>query len=111
LCGYVVDFIIYSILIKFGNSIFLANTSAFVVGVVINTFLIRLYVFKDSKFNLLRDIQLSLLSSGLMFGFGMIILWVMVEFLNLNPYVAKLIANAFTFSANYIIRKVFFRKI
>lgn len=111
LCGYIVDFVIYSILIKVSNSIFFANTYAFFVGVVINTILIRRFVFVDSKFNLLKDIQLSFLSSGLMFGIGMVMLWGMVEILNINPYLAKLITNGFTFIVNYIIRKFYFRKI
>ena len=111
LCGYIIDFIIYSFLIKVGSSLFLANTAAFVVGIVINIILIRRYVFIDSKYNLLTDIQLSFLSNGLMFGFGMTVLWGLVEFINMNPYLAKFITNAFTFSVNYIIRKLFFRKI
>ncbi len=111
LCGYIFDFIIYTILIKFGSSIFFANASAFFVGVIINTILIRRYVFIESKYKILKDIQLSFLSSGLMFGFGMFFLWGLVEFFNINPYLAKLIANVFTFACNYLIRKFFFRKI
>ena len=110
LSGYIVDFLIYSILIKIGGPLVIANTAAFIVGVVINTILIRRYVFIDSKYNLLKDIRLSFLSSGLMFGFGMSMLWALVKFLNVNPYLAKVMTNGFTFAINYIIRKLYFRK-
>lgn len=80
------------------------------MGSVVNVILIREFVFPDSRFQLGTDLQLSFASNGLMFGFGMVMLWVLVEMGAMNPYGAKLLTNGTTFFANYVIRAVFFRK-
>ena len=110
LCGYCIDFAIYSALVNFGVSVYWANTAGFCMGSVVNTILIREYVFQESRFPLGTDLQLSLVSNALMFVLGMIFLLGLVELGGINPYGAKLLANGATFVANFIIRAVFFRK-
>jgi putative flippase GtrA len=109
-CGYFIDFFIYSVLVSFDISIYWANAAGFCVGSVVNTVLIREFVFTDSKFSLATDLQLSFVSNALMFALGMAILWVLVELNGMNPYGAKLLTNGTTFVANYVIRAEFFRK-
>ena len=107
--GFCVDFAIYATLVTFDVSVYLANTAGFCVGLTVNVILIRKLVFPNSRFQFFTDLQLSFASSGLMFVFGMGMLWVLVELVDMNIYGAKLLTNGTTFFANYIIRAVFFR--
>lgn len=109
-CGYLIDFAIYSAFVLFGVSVYWANTAGFCVGATVNVILIRQFVFPDSRFRLSTDLQLSFVSNGLMFGFGMGILWVFVELGSINPFIAKLLTNGTTFLVNYMIRSAFFRR-
>ena len=108
-CGYCIDFSIYAALVTAGVSVYWANTAGFCVGSVVNVLLIRRFVFTDSRFSLGTDLKLSFVSNALMFGFGMGLLWVLVDALSANPYGAKLLSNGTTFTLNYVIRTVFFR--
>jgi putative flippase GtrA len=109
-CGYCLDFAIYAALVSIGISVYWANVAGFCVGSVVNTILIREFVFQDSRFSLAKDLQLSFASNALMFALGMMMLWGLVELSEMNPYGAKLVTNGTTFIANYVIRAVFFRK-
>lgn len=108
--GYSLEFATYSALVSFEVSVYLANAAGFCIGVIINVVLIRKFVFQDSRFRLQTDLQLSFASHGLMFGLGMGLLWLLVEFKEMNPYLAKLVTNGTTFTLNYVLRAVFFRK-
>lgn len=96
-------------IVAFGVSVYWANTAGFCVGATVNVILIRQFVFPDSRFSLSADLPLSFISNALMFGFGMGVLWALIELAAINPFVAKLLANGATFFANYFIRATFFR--
>lgn len=110
LCGFVVDFTIYAALVTASGSVYLANATGFCVGAIVNVFLIRSFVFSDSRFRLAPDIMLTILANGLMLLMGMAILWIQVDVLSVNPYWAKLVTNGSTFVLNYATRSTFFRK-
>jgi len=109
-CGFWVDFSFYVAMVAMGVSIYWANAAGFCVGAVLNVLLIRKFVFTDSRFKLSADLPLTLVVNGAMLGVGMVLLWVFVDSLSINPYGAKLLANGITFILNYVIRVVFFRK-
>lgn len=88
----------------------MANTAGFCVGAIVNVILIRQFVFADCRFRLSTDLQLSFMSNGVMFGFGMGMLWLFVELGSINPFIAKLLTNGTTFLVNYMIRSAFFRR-
>jgi putative flippase GtrA len=108
-CGYCLDFAIYAALVSIGVSVYWANATGFCVGSLVNTIMIREFVFRESRFSVATDLQLSFISNALIFLLGMGLLWVLVELSSINPYGAKLLANGITFVINYIIRAVFFR--
>ncbi len=110
LCGYCVDFSIYAALVNIGVTIFWSNAVGFCVGSIVNTILIREFVFRDSRFSLVTDLQLSFGSNTVIFALGMAVLWIFVEIGAINPYVAKLLTNSTTLTVNYIIRIIIFRK-
>jgi putative flippase GtrA len=93
-----------------GLSVYLANTVAFCVGTALNVILIRTFVFSDSRFTLRSDVLLTMATNGAMFLLGIGMLWVSVDLLFINPYLAKLLVNGVTFVLNYVVRIVFFRK-
>lgn len=107
--GFGVDFALYATLVAWGESIYLANLAGFCVGAAFNVLLIRRFVFPDSRFEFGTDLLLTILANGTMLGVGMGLLWVLVEGLAINPYLAKLFANGLTFALNYVTRATFFR--
>ncbi|OUX38054.1 MAG: hypothetical protein CBE26_01935 [Kiritimatiellaceae bacterium TMED266] len=109
-CGYLVDIAIFILLIESGWSIYLANCAGFVVGSIFNVILIRLYVFSDSRFELLHDLGYSLISNTLILFVGLAMLWLLVEQFNRTAIVAKVTANGLTFFINFIIRKQLFSR-
>ncbi len=110
LCGYAIDFSIFASLIYFDYPVYLANFAGFCVGLSVNVALIRTYVYPDNRFQFGIDFFLSALALGIMFFIGMGALWILVDLLQLNAYLSKLVTNALTFVLNYAIRTVFFRK-
>lgn len=109
-CGFCVDFIIYAALVFHGTSVYLSNVVAFCVGTILNVILIRKFVFRDNRFRLLMDIQLTFATNGVTLGVGVGMLWGLVELGGVNPYFAKLLTNGVTIIVNYLTRIVFFRK-
>lgn len=107
--GFTVDFFLYALLVSAGLSVYLANLLGFCLGAAFNVLMIRLYVFQDSRFNFVNDLLLTLLANGMMLLVGMGLLWVQIEKLAFDPYLAKLIANGLTFILNYLTRATFFR--
>ena len=93
-----------------GVSVYWANAAGFCVGAIINVILIRAFVFPDSRFRLGQDVLLTVAANGAMLGFGMGVLWMLVDALHVNLYWAKLLTNGVTFVLNYVTRSVFFRK-
>lgn len=108
--GFMVDFLIYAVIVGSGQSVYLANFFGFCVGASVNVILIRRFVFRDSRYSLPVDIQLTIASNGIMLFFGMLLLLVLVEYLEVDSYWAKLAANTVTFVLNYATRVFFFRK-
>lgn len=110
LCGFLIDYAIYAALVASGVSVYLANVAAFAVGTTVNVLLIRRFVFPGARFRLGADVGLTFAANGAMLAVGTAILWVLVEALQMNPYVAKLVANGITFVLNYWTRVLYFSK-
>lgn len=106
--GFGVDFIVYATLVSWGESVYVANLAGFCIGAVFNVLLIRRFVFPDCRFRIGADLLLTVLANGTMLAVGMVVLWVLVDGLSINPYLAKLFANGLTFTLNYATRATFF---
>lgn len=110
LCGFLVDFFVYAILVAVELSVYLANLLGFCVGATANVLLIRSFVFRESRHSLLIDVILTIIANGLVFFLGSLFLWIFVERMRSDPFIAKLIANGMTFSLNYVTRTYFFSR-
>lgn len=110
LCGFLIDFLVYATLVATGLSIYIANLLGFCIGATANVLLIRSFVFRESRHSLPVDIILTIMANGMVFFIGLILLWVLVEGMRLDPYITKLIANGVTFILNYVIRTYYFSR-
>ena len=110
LVGYSLDFCLYVALLNYGCSVYVGNVVGFSFGLMVNILLIRIFVFRDNRFNFGLDLFFSILVNGLMFLVGTMLLWILVDKININPYWAKLEANGSTFILNYFVRSKFFRR-
>jgi putative flippase GtrA len=106
--GFVFDFCIYCILVKYEMSPYIANSFSFFAGAIFTVLLLRTFVFKINKFHLLKDILFTLSSNGTIYFLGMIFLYCCINFLYIGPYFSKIVTNILTFFINYIIRLTFF---
>jgi putative flippase GtrA len=106
--GFGLDFVLYSALVSWGESIYLANAIGFCIGAAFNVLMIRRFVFSGSRFGFGTDLGLTLLTNGTMLIVGMGILWILVEWMKVSPYLAKLLANGLTFVLNYATRATYF---
>lgn len=104
------DFLIYVLVVNRGGSAYAANATGFCIGAMVNVVLIRAFVFSNSRFNLGLDVIITIIINGAMLGFGMAILWLQIEILSVNQYLAKIFANGLTFVLNYATRSIFFRR-
>jgi putative flippase GtrA len=110
LCGFLIDFLIYSIIVVNDGNIYFANVAGFCMGATINVVLIRIFVFPNSRYKLLIDLLLTIFTNSIMLVVGMLILWFEVNVFSMNPYWAKCVANSSTFFLNYATRSTFFKK-
>lgn len=109
LIGYCVDILVFTYVLSISGGLAVANMCGFLIGACINAVVIRNFVFKDTRFSLSVDLIANLTIAGVIFACGTFILTFSVENLGFNPFVAKLLTNAFTFLANFLIRATFFR--
>lgn len=106
--AYCVDFALYALLVYWDWSVYLANLAAFTLGTALSVVLIRQYALPKSRFELFPDIGLTILTNGATIVASMVFLWIFVGHMNMNPYMAKIIANGSTFLINYVARVLYF---
>lgn len=109
--GFILDFLLYSILVIISFNVFLANTLSFITGMTVNLFLIRKYVFKSPKFSIKKDYFFTLILNGILFLVGMVSLWIMIYLLEFNVFISKILSNALTFFLNLFSRIKFFNNV
>lgn len=106
--AYCADFALYVLIVHAGWSVYLANLVGFTFGTTLSVIFIRRYALPHSRFELLPDIALTILANGTTIVASMVFLWIFVGYLNMNPYLAKVVANGSTFLINYMARVMFF---
>ena len=75
-----------------------------------NAFLVRRCVFDGHRFPVGVDFALTLaVNVGVFFAGTWLLAW-LVNDSGMNPYIGKIVINAFTFAFNFIVRALVFRK-
>ncbi len=108
--GFTCDLILFAILTSYEVSIIISGVASFVFGTFVNLVLLRSILFHCSNLSFAKDLILTLLSNGLIFNIGLLLLWYMTSYLLYDAIVAKVFSNLLTFLSNYVIRIVFFER-
>lgn len=106
-----VDYILYQILVKYIFSPVVSNIISASVGMLINFFLHKKYIFKLNR-SVKVAFLISLLVSigGISIGTYIIKLLNGIEFFNGNQYIIKAIATATVFFYNFYMKRFAFEK-
>ncbi len=75
------------------------------VGIGLNWFFSRVFVFKTSRYSMHTEILLVLVASLFGVGIQLSVIWLCVEKLSIIPIVGKMIAIVITFFWNFWVRK------
>ncbi|MFO0920847.1 MAG: GtrA family protein [Candidatus Saccharimonadales bacterium] len=75
------------------------------IGIALNWFLSRVYVFKASKYAIHTEIMMVVLASLVGVGIQLSVIWICVEKLSITPIIGKILAILITFSWNFWVRK------
>jgi len=108
--GFTCDLIIFALLTSYGVSVIVGGIISFVFGTFVNLVLLRRILFRCTSLNFAKDFILTLLSNGLIFNVGLLVLWYMTSCLLYDAIVAKVFSNLLTFLSNYVIRIVLFER-
>jgi putative flippase GtrA len=108
--GFACDLILFAILTSYEISIIVSGVASFVFGTFVNLMLLRSVLFNCSNLSFAKDFILTLLSNGLIFNIGLLLLWYMTSYLLYDAIVAKVFSNLLTFLSNYVVRIVFFER-
>lgn len=112
LLGFVIDYLLYSLLIWLtGGALALtANVTARLVSATVNFTVNRTLVFQDREPLLPSAVKYALLAAGVLAA-NSLILWVLLNPVGLNPYLAKLLTEVTLFVCSWLVqRKLIFPK-
>lgn len=104
----VVNYVVYALCRELLRlPLLLANSIAWVLAVLFAFATNRKYVFSSKNDSILKELGLFVGARVLSFLlFDQLTLYIMVQFLGINEYIAKLIANVFVIVFNYVASKL-----
>lgn len=108
--SFIIDYGLYGLFTIIFNNVILANISARIISSNYNFFINKLVVFKSDKGTLKSYIQYFLLVI-IMLTLNTLVLNALVDFCNINKYVAKIITELTLFIINLVVqKKLIFKK-
>jgi putative flippase GtrA len=105
--GYAVDLGSYVAMTGAGVPLYAAYLLSFAVGTACNVWLLRRF-FAAGRFGFGKDLGLSLASNGAVILLAMGIYAALMQLAGLHHVLAKVLSNAFSFLANYAVRRRYF---
>ena len=110
LVGFVIDYVLYSLLLLFSVDMVAANITARIISATVNYTVNRTYVFHSSEHIKKSALQYVLLALTILAG-NTFVLYFMVTCCHLNRMLAKVLTEILLFSVSWLIQKYFiFRK-
>lgn len=110
----VINIISYTILIAIGVNYIISNIVAFIISLIFAFITNKLFVFKSSSWEKSVAIKegIAFISARLAtFAMDMILMILFVSYMNINDFIAKVIANVLVIVANYVLSKlIIFKK-
>lgn len=109
--SFIVDYLMYSLILLLSNRLVMANIGARVISASVNYSLNKKYVFRDERKGYKQVIQYILLAI-LIIIVNTIMLRVLVNYLDVNKYIAKVIVELLMLFISWIVQKrvIFKRK-
>ena len=101
-----ISLIIYYVLIYFNINYIIANTVGFLVSVLNSFYWNNKYVFLDRKGNLFKAIIKCYLSYGIVFLLSTLLLYIMVNVLQISEIIAPILNLFVTIPINFILNKL-----
>ena len=113
--SFIIDFLLYTICFLFSGSIILSNAIARIISLHFNFFVNKKFVFKNNKKdekNLAGEYISYLGLAAFIFAMNTLLLQGMVEALNINAFLAKIITEVVLFTLSYFVQRhlVFVKK-
>lgn len=105
--GYAADLGSYVAMTAAGVPLYVAYLLCFVLGTTCNVALLRRF-FAPGRHAFGRDLALSMASNGFFILIAMGIYGALMHFLGVHHVLAKVLSNAFSFLANYAMRRRYF---
>lgn len=87
-----------------------ATAIAYILSTFVNWLAGRILVFKESNQPFIKEILSVYLASIVGLLFNLLIMWVAVEFLDINEMFSKIAATAIVFIYNFLVRKLLIYK-
>ena len=113
--SFIIDFLLYTICFLFSGSIILSNAIARIISLHFNFFVNKKFVFKNNKKdekNIAGEYISYLGLAAFIFAMNTLLLQGMVEALNINVFLAKIITEVVLFTLSYFVQRhlVFVKK-
>ena len=109
--AFLIDYALYNLLTSiFGINYLISNLIAFSVSVIANYILSIIWVFEVNHKQTQKDFIIFVLLSVIGLGINELIMYLMVDGLELNDKIIKLFATAVVMVYNFITRKIFIEK-
>jgi putative flippase GtrA len=105
--GYAADLGSYVAMTSAGVPLYAAYLASFAVGTAANVLLLRRF-FAAARHAFAKDLAMSLASNGFFILLAMGIYGALMQLAGLHHVLAKVASNAFSFAANYLVRRRFF---
>jgi len=110
ICGFVVDYIVYSILVSFTNKLTLSNVIARVISATLNYNINKKLVFKNKNKDYKQILEYSILAF-IILVLNTIVLNIFVSQLSINKYLAKILTELILLTLSWIVqKKIIFKK-
>lgn len=106
LISFVVDFILYSLIILISNSVLVSNIAARVVSASFNFYINKKYVFKHKESTAKAALKYFALAACLL-AVNTLLLTFIVKYLISNRLIAKIIVEMLLFIISYVVQRLF----
>ncbi|MEI7918249.1 MAG: GtrA family protein [Candidatus Saccharibacteria bacterium] len=106
----IIELITFQIIYLINNNYYLATVISFVVGVLLNWIVGRMFVFGPSTHHPAREFIMVLIASLVGVSIQVLVVTVAVNALSLYPIIGKILSIAFSFFWNYWFRAKFIYK-
>lgn len=87
-----------------------ATVIAYCISTFVNWLMGRVFVFKDNRQAILKEIIEIYIASIVGLLLNLAIMWLMVDICSINEMLSKIIATAMVFFYNFLVRKLFIYK-